>query len=427
MTVPVMLYAYRALTWALGPIAAMMLHGRADRGKEDAGRLGERFGRYTRSRPEGPLLWMHGASVGESLILLTLIDAIRAERGEVTVLVTTGTLTSADMIARRAPDGVIHQFLPIDRPGPVRRFLDHWKPDAAIFAESEIWPNLLLETKSRTIPMALVNARMNDRSLSRWLRWRASGEVLLSAFSWIGAADQRTAAGLTRILESEIPLVGNLKLDAPALLADESELGSLKATLKGRPVWLAASTHDGEDEILISTHQILMDRRNDRPLLILAPRHPERREAILAMLSEHKVDYCCRSRGEVPTIDTEVWLVDTLGEMPIWYGLASAAFIGGSLIDGIGGHNPNEASKAGAAVITGPHTASFDDVFTTYRRHGAALFAGNAEECAQAVTTIWADKGPSRETVDAALNDASGGALKATMAALRPMLAGSLS
>lgn len=421
-----MLYAYRALTWALGPVAALMLRSRADRGKEDAGRLGERFGRYTKVRPDGPLVWMHGASVGESLILLTLIDAIRAERGTVNVLVTTGTLTSADLVARRAPEGVIHQFLPIDRPGPVRRFLKHWRPDAAIFAESEIWPNLILETQARGIPMALVNARMNDGSLARWLRWKASGQALLSAYSWIGAADRRTAEGLTKILDAEIPLAGNLKLDAPALLADQSELTALRTALSGRKIWLAASTHDGEDAIVLDAHKTLCDR-HDRPLLILAPRHPERGDALAAQITTGGFAMARRSRGEMPNADMTVWLADTLGEMPLWYALAPAALIGGSLIDGIGGHNPVEASKADASIISGPYTASFDDVYAAYRQHDAALFAGNAAILADGVDAIWAGKGPAPEAVAKALATASGGALKTTMSGIRPILAGSLS
>ncbi|MEE2565970.1 3-deoxy-D-manno-octulosonic acid transferase [Hyphobacterium marinum] len=426
MSLPLMLYAYRALTWALGPVAALMLRSRADHGKEDAGRLGERFGRYSKARPDGPLVWMHGASVGESLILLTLIDAIRAERGAVNVLVTTGTLTSADLVARRAPEGVIHQFLPIDRPGPVRRFLKHWRPDAAVFAESEIWPNLILETQARGIPMVLVNARMNDGSLARWLRWKTSGQALLSAYSWIGAADRRTADGLTKILDTEIPLAGNLKLDAPALLADQSELTALRTALAGRNIWLAASTHEGEETVVLAAHQTLADR-HDRPLLILAPRHPERGDALAAQITAGGFTMARRSSGEVPDADSTVWLADTLGEMPLWYGLAPAALIGGSLIDGIGGHNPIEASKAGASIISGPFTASFDDVYAAYRQHDAAIFASDAEAIADAVDAIWSGKGPQADAVTKALTVASGGALKITMSAIRPIFAGSLS
>lgn len=421
-----MLYAYRALTWVLGPVAALWLRARADHGKEDAGRLGERFGRIGRSRPDGPLIWMHGASVGESLILLTLIEAIRAERGQVNVLVTTGTLTSADLIARRAPDGVIHQFLPIDRPGPVRRFLEHWKPDAAIFAESEIWPNLILETCARGIPMALVNARMNDGSLARWLRWKVSGQVLLSAYSWIGAADRRTADGLSRILDTDIPLAGNLKLDAPALLADESELSALRTRLSGRKIWLAASTHAGEEAILLDAHRELSDRHG-RPLMILAPRHPERGGEVHDLAKARGFDVARRSQGGIPDADTQIWLADTLGEMPLWFGLASAAVIGGSLVEGIGGHNPVEASRAGSAVISGPHAASFDDVYAAYRRHGAMQTVTDAASIASAVETVWDGRAPDAASVEAALKDASGGALKTTMTALRPLLAGSLS
>lgn len=426
MGTPVMLYAYRALTWALGPFAAVMLHSRARKGKEDPLRLGERFGRYTLERPAGTLIWMHGASVGESLVLLTLIDAIRAQHGNAHILVTSGTRTSAELIARRAPIGVFHQFIPIDRPGPVRRFLDHWLPDAAIFAESEIWPNLILETRARGIPMSLVNARMNTSSLERWMKWRASGQALLSAFSWIGAADQRTARGLSQILDADIPFAGNLKLDAPVLLADQTELNAIKAEIADRPVWLAASTHEGEDETLLSAHQLL-SKTQANPLMVLAPRHPERGDALAALIAGRGLNLARRSLGETPTAETSVWLADTLGEMPLWYGLAAASFIAGSLIDGIGGHNPIEASRCGSAVLSGPYTASFDDVFNAYRDQRAVFTVADAIEISDAVTGIWAGHGPSREAVDAALTNASGGALTTTMTALRPLLAGALS
>ncbi|OLF81590.1 3-deoxy-D-manno-octulosonic acid transferase [Maricaulis sp. W15] len=421
MSLPVSLQLYRALTGLASPLLPAILSRRARAGKEDAARRHERLGRPDIRRPGGKLLWLHGASVGESLVLATLVDELAQHDPDLEFLVTTGTVTSATLMGKRLPPQAKHQYVPVDTPGAVRRFLDHWRPDAGVIAESELWPNLLIEARLRDIPMALVNARMNAGSLQRWRKRGDALRRLLEGFDWIGAADTRTRDGLEDLTGREIVLAGNLKLEARPLAPDAGELAALKSGLAGRPIWLAASTHDGEDDVVLSAHARL-HRTHPGALLILAPRHPERGDALEARIKQHGFAVARRSRGEVPEPRDTVWLADTLGEMPLWFALAPAALIAGSLLPDIGGHNPIEASQAGASVITGPHVASFDDVYAAYRRHDAVLEVDDAPSLAQAVEQVWQAKGPGKASAGRAIADVSGGALETSLAAINRLL-----
>lgn len=422
MNLPASIRAYRALTGLAAPLLPVILDRRARAGKEDPERRHERLGRPRIRRPEGRLIWLHGASVGESLVLATLVDRMAAGDPELEFLVTTGTVTSAKLMARRLPPQAKHQYIPVDTPGAVRRFLDHWQPDLGIFAESELWPNLLVEARHRAIPMALVNARMNAASLARWRRRGDAVRSLLDTFAWIGAADTRTRDGLEDLTGREIVLAGNLKLEARAPEPDAGELSALESVISGRPVWLAASTHAGEDETVLSAHELV---RKTQPgaLLILAPRHPERGPALAELVRARGFHLACRSTGEVPDGQDTVWLADTLGEMSLWFALAPAAFIAGSLKAGIGGHNPIEASQAGACVITGPHVDSFDDIYTAYRDHAAMLEVDDALTLSEAVEQVWQGRAPGKAVADRAIAAASGGAMATTLAALHSLLA----
>lgn len=417
MNLPLSLQLYRALLWLAAPFSGWILQARARRGKEDTRRLGERFGRSDHTRPPGKLLWLHGASVGESLILLELVERLSAKTGW-QFLVTTGTTTSARLMTEKLPAGARHQYIPVDRLGPVRRFLDHWTPDAAIFVESELWPNLLLEMQKRGIPAALVNARMNEASLTRWQKRKAAARQLLSAFRWIGAADARTAKGLSHILDQTVPCVGNLKLQITAPRPDDEQLEALRSQLGTRPVWLAASTHPGEEKILLDAHRRYLESHPDA-LMILTPRHPERGVELARLMNAAGFTFAQRSQKELPEPATPVWLTDTLGEMPLWYALAGQAFIGGSLIDGIGGHNPVEATQAGCPVITGPFTASFEDVFTAYKDEDGVTIAHTSGEIAEALCTAEESRltGARR-----ALQQLTGGAMDETLEAILSLM-----
>jgi len=421
VSLPASLQIYRALTGLAAPLLPAILSRRAKAGKEDPTRRHERLGRPEIHRPDGQLIWLHGASVGESLVLATLVDELARRDPELEFLVTTGTVTSASLMAKRLPPQAKHQYVPVDTPGAVRRFLDHWRPDIAIFAESELWPNLLIEARRRGVPMALVNARMNTASLERWRRRGDSIRHLLEAFDWIGAADTRTRDGLEDLTGREIQLAGNLKLEARPLPPDPRELSMLKVALAGRPVWLAASTHEGEDSTILSAHALLR-KTHPGALLILAPRHPERGDTLAGSVKQAGLRLARRSLGEVPDGQDTVWLADTLGEMSLWFSLAPAALIAGSLKPGIGGHNPIEASQAGACVITGPHVDSFDDLYSAYRHHKAMLEVSDALTLSEAVEQVWQAKAPGKARAERAIADASGGALDTTLYAIKGLL-----
>jgi 3-deoxy-D-manno-octulosonic-acid transferase len=390
------LAAYRAAVAALGPFAGLWLAARARDGKEDPSRLGERFGRYPQARPEGTLVWLHAASVGESGVALTLIDALAARDASLCFLLSTGTRTSAELVGRRAPARTMHIYAPLDRGDAVRRFLDHWRPDLGVFVESELWPNLILAAQARGLPLALVNARMSPKSLQRWRTWPRAGARLLRAFSFVAAADARTAAALSAVRGAGVPTLGNLKLAAPAPRIDAGARAALAREIGGRPLWLAASTHPGEDEIALAAHERL---RVDAPdaLLIIAPRHPERGEAIAALAGG------APRRSRFEAIDDEpVYVADTLGELGLFYDLAPVALVAGSLLPHLKGHNPIEPAKLDAAVVTGPHVESFADLFDAMFAAGGAIKVDTAEALAGAVANLWRDDAARARQIEAA-------------------------
>jgi 3-deoxy-D-manno-octulosonic-acid transferase len=395
---------YRGASAALGAFAGAWLWTRARRGKEDAVRVGERFGRYTRSRPPGALVWLHAASVGESGVALALIEALAAREAALSFLLSTGTRTSAELAARRALPHTTHVYAPLDRIDAVRRFLSHWRPDLGVFLESELWPNLILEAHSRGVSLALVNARMSPKSLRSWRRWRAAGRCLFGAFALVTAADARTAAALTQVRGAEVPALGNLKLAAPAPRLDAGARAALAGEVDARPLWLAASTHAGEDEIVLAAHELIRAERPDA-LLIIAPRHPERGAAVAALAGGAPQ----RSQKE-PVGAAPVYVADTLGELGTLYDLAPVALIGGSLSPHLKGHNPVEPAKLGAAIVTGEHVESFQDLFDALFAAGGAVKVRSADDVARAVLRLWRDEAARARQLEAAREVAAQGA-----------------
>jgi 3-deoxy-D-manno-octulosonic-acid transferase len=409
---------YQAAMTLAAPALDRALKQRVKRGKEEASRLDERKGIASLPRPEGMLVWLHGASVGESLVALSLAEGLTEARADLSILITSGTLTSARLVERRGVARTVHQFVPLDRPAWVKRFISNWKPDLAVFTESEIWPNLIVETQRSGTPLALVNARMNDKSLRGWLRFADTAMRVLNAFSWIGAADDRTRHGLSLLTERDIPLIGNLKLEAGLPEPAPEALAEVRATIGERPAFVAASTHAGEEALLAEAMSHLK-RIHPDILMILAPRHPERSDEICAILTRSGRKLTRRSAGEVPGPDEDVWLADTLGEMALWYGAAPVALICGSFIANIGGHNPIEATRAGARVITGPHIDSFADIYAAYDKTGARQIAPPSPEAiAQCLSTALAGGPPSLQAGQAALEALPTGARAATLDAL---------
>lgn len=415
--------AYRAAMGLAGaPVFGRLLARRAAAGKEDPARLAERRGVASIARPAGTLIWLHAASVGESLVALSLADGLIEADPARTVLITSGTRTSAGLIARRAGGGIIHQYTPADPPAWIRRFLAHWRPDLAVLVESELWPNLILETRAAGVTLALANARMNEKSLNSWRRWPHSAKAILSAFDWIGAADARTADGLEYLLDGPVVKTGNLKLEAGLPDPDPDALAAARGALGARPVFTAASTHAGEDAIVCEAHAAILEARPDA-LMILAPRHPERAEEVAAIVRAAGLSCIRRSSGARPGADTQVWIADTLGEMALWYALSPVTVVCGSFVDPIGGHNPIEATRAGSAVVTGPYAASFAEVYAAYDAQGARAIARNGAQTAKAVSAVWAGDGVTAAAGLRALDALPGGARAATLDALEGLLA----
>jgi 3-deoxy-D-manno-octulosonic-acid transferase len=352
------LLGWRLAARLMTPFARLLLSQRAMRGKEDPARLGERLGLAGIARPAGRLVWIHGASVGESLSALPLIEKMLAG-GDVSVLVTSGTVTSAAIMQARLPQGAIHQYVPLDTPRAVARFLDHWKPDVGLFVESDLWPNLIQGAATRGVRLALVNARISARSARRWRFARKSVAALLGAFDVVLAQDEEIAERLRRLGARDVRVVGSLKADAPPLTVDEAALAALKNQIAGRPVLLAAQTHPGEDETVLPAHDTLR-ARFPYLLTVLVPRHPER-GGDLAMLCGTR-PHARRSEGASIAPDTAIYIADTLGEMGLFYRLAPFCFVGGTLVP-MGGHNPLEPAALHCAVLAGPHTANARSAF----------------------------------------------------------------
>ena len=348
------LIAWRLLTRLLEPLTPRLLDARAKQGKEDPARVDERLGRASVARPAGDLVWLHGVSVGETLSLLPVVERLRRQRPDLAVLVTSGTLTSAALLAQRLPAGVIHQFAPVDTPGAVTAFLDHWRPALAVFVESELWPNLILEARRRGVKLVLASARITGKTVDGWRRVPGAARTVLASFDRILPQDETSAARLGS-LGARIDGHVNLKLSGEAPPHDPAAFTRLSAAIGDRPVVVAASTHDGEEIALVRA----LDKLADRLCLILVPRHPARTPEIAAALTRDGYAFALRSQGREPDRDTDLYIADTLGEMGLFLRLADVVVMGGSFSAAlekppVGGHNPLEPARLGKPAVTGP-------------------------------------------------------------------------
>jgi 3-deoxy-D-manno-octulosonic-acid transferase len=413
---------YRTLWRALAPAIPLALSARAARGKEDRTRLQERWGIPTRARPQGELVWIHGASIGECMAALPLVSRLLAKPGR-HVLVTSGTVASAQLMAERLPAGALHQYVPIDRRDAVRRFLSHWRPDLALFVESELWPNLLLEARASGVPLALVNARISERSYRGWLKAPGVAARLLGAFDVCLAQNKEIAERLEKLGAHDIRVTGSLKADAALLPVRERDLAAFRAALGGRDVFLAASTHPGEEDIILDVARRL--REEGAPALtVIVPRHPERGEEIAYAAASRGATVARRSTGALPDAEATVYIADTFGELGLFYRNARFAFLGGSLIPH-GGQNPLEASQLGLAVLAGPHTHNFPDVFRTLLEAQGLGRVTTADEMHALVRRFLLEPGEAERLGARAREAAAGlsGALEATAAMAEQLLA----
>lgn len=407
---------YRTLTTLGAPLIDFYLERRLRRGKEDPVRFPERKGIPGRARPAGPLVWLHAASVGEAVSMLAVVEALQGRNG-LTVLVTTGTVTSAAMMAERLPEGAIHQFVPVDRTAWVRRFLDHWRPDLALWVESEFWPNLLNETARRKIPLVLLNGRISERSYRRWSKMPGFIGELLSGFVLCLGQTDADAQRLADLGAARTACYGNLKFAAPVLPADPEELAALLRALGDRPRWLAASTHAGEEALAARVHKAL----NIRDLVtIIVPRHPNRGAEILAELVALDSRTTLRSRGG--PIEN-IYIADTMGELGLFYRAAPLVLMGKSLI-GQGGQNPLEPARLGASVLFGPHMGNFADISSRMIEAGAASKVAGEGDLVAALAERIAD--PARVEAEGkkaqSFASAEDGVLAAVIEAIEPLL-----
>lgn len=417
---PMTVRVYKGLSALATPLSGAVIARRLKQGKEDIARISERRGIPTVERPAGQLVWIHGASVGEVLAAAELIERLRALG--IRILLTSGTVTAAAMVERRFPNDVIHQYIPFDTPRFVKSFLDYWEPGLALFIESDLWPNLILASAERRIPMVLINGRMSPRSYPRWMRFRGTIGSLLDCFDLCLAQSDVDAERFTALGAGNVITSGNLKLDVAPPTADPRKLEILKAATQRRIVFVAASTHPGEEEIILDAYRRLAGHFPGL-LAVIVPRHPKRGLAIARMLSAAGANVALRSQDQMPSDATQIYIADTMGELGLFYRLAPVAFMGGSLVEH-GGQNPIEAIKLGAAIIHGPHVFNFAEIYDTLNQAGGALLAESDEHFIKSLGYLLANPVARQRATNAAeqVVERLGGALEKTLGAIEPYL-----
>ncbi len=391
------LVAYGLAGRLVGPLVPALLRHRAKRGKEDPHRYREKLGIPGLTRPDGRVVWLHAVSLGEARATLPVIDRLLARDSALSVLLTTGTVSAATTIAPLLPDRARHQFAPVDTPSAIGRFLDHWRPQAVILVESELWPGWITALARRGIPTALINAQMSERSFRRWRAARPVAARLLRSLAAIaprgpGEAQKYRALGATRLIDG-----GNIKAASPPLPIDAEGLAALTGQIGARPVWLFASSHPGEDEITLQAHARLAAEWPD-VLTILAPRHVERAAAIADLARDRGWALARRSLDDPVTDRVAVYLADRLGEMGVLIAAAQVVAVGGSFRDGIGGHTPLEPALLGKPVLFGPHMDKPREAADALIAAGGAEAVTGADPLAQAVAQHLRDPDGARAT-----------------------------
>lgn len=364
-----LLGAYLVASRLIPAVATRHLHRRLKRGKEDPARWREKLGEATLARPQGRLIWFNAVGLGEVLALRGLVAAMARRDGTLSFLITSSARSSANVIGANLPDRTVHQYLPLDAPGYLAKFLDHWQPDLSIWAEQELWPGAIVATAARNVPLGMVNARITAAGYARRARFRGLFRAVLARFALIDAQDGDTAARLLGLGAQRVQVSGSLKVAVPPLNADPAALAAAQTALAGRKLWLAASTHAADEAEAIAAMRRLA--QNPDWLLLLVPRDIGRADDVAAALTAAELPFARRSMGEVPDATDKVWLADSYGELGLWYRLADRALIGGSF-DPTEGHNPWEAAQLGAAILHGPRVANFRTDYAALDAEGAA-------------------------------------------------------
>lgn len=364
---------YNTLIRVLYPLVIKRyIDKRIEQGKEDVARFNERIGRPTKPRPEGKLVWLHGASVGESISMLPLINRLLELYPDLNVMVTTGTITSAEVMAKRLPAQAFHQYFPIDNPVFATRFLRHWRPDAILWFESEFWPGMLSAIKRKNIPLVLINGRISNKTFKRWQQFDFVCRELLGCFTSCLGQSEEDAYRLRVLGAKDAVCLGNLKYAGLPLPVDEEKKAQVLAQIGDRPFWFASSTHADEEYKIARFHKNL-EAKIPHALTIISPRHPNRGEEIEQRLeNELGLKVALRSKNEPILPDTQVYVADTIGEMGIWYAISDLVFVGGSLIPH-GGQNFIEPARDKCAVIVGPHMYNFAEALSKAKKQDAIM------------------------------------------------------
>ncbi len=416
-----LLKLYRLATIALTPLAGATLEWRASQGKEDPARLDERLGVPSRERPEGRLVWMHGASLGETVSLLPLVERFIQRGSE--VLVTSGTVSSARILTQRLPAGAFHQYSPLDAPRFVDRFLDYWRPDIAIFAESELWPNMVASVRARGVALVLANARISRKSAERWSSFPSVARGVFGGIDLCLAQDSENAARFLALGAPCVRIGGNLKFDVPPPPVDAARLAEFNGAVGPRPVWAAVSTHEGEEEMVLAAHGTIAEHIPDL-LTVIVPRHRERGEQVAQLAQARGFSVALRTRDGEPRRETQIYVADTVGELGLFFRSVSVVFMGKSLVLG-GGQNPIEPAKLGCAVLFGPHIDNFNEVYGELAAAKAAARVTDVASLARAAQYLLSEPSRMRRMgrAGAEVIGRLGGASRGIMTAIEPFLA----
>jgi 3-deoxy-D-manno-octulosonic-acid transferase len=417
-----MLYLYRGLSVLGTPLIIIYLYFRRIRGKENSGRFKERFGQSSLVRPYGTLIWIHAASVGESLSILPLIERLAGENQDLNILVTTGTVSSARLMGDRLPAGAFHQFVPVDHILFVRRFLDHWRPDLVLWVESEFWPNMITEVEGRNINMVLINGRVSQKSFAGWQKFNSLIRSLLSSFDLCLGQSDIDVTRLRQMGAKSIKCVGNLKFSSLPLPFNKADFLKITKSIGNRPVWLAASTHAGEEEIAIQVHQRLKDLYADL-LTIIVPRNPKRGKKIAFQIRRQGINVTLRSSGDPISTESEIYVGDTMGEMGLFLRIASIVFIGKSLVP-LGGQNPLEAARLNCAIIHGPYMKNFEEISILLKKANASKQVLNSEDLISSIKKLIEDTTYCKNIAAAAkaVVDNESGVLDSVQTELKPFI-----
>ena len=369
---------YAALSIAISPLIWLYVHYRRLKGLDDQNRFKERFGYASLPRPEGRIVWFHSASVGETLSLRSFVSGWHTRYPSDHILITTTTITAAKIVRDQFQGIAVHQFVPFDVTFWVNRFLNYWKPDQAFFVDSELWPNSVRACKRKNIPLVLLNARLSDRSYNRWKRVPALAGSLLNQFKLCLAPGPETEERLKALGTKNVGIMANLKFSVPPLPVNQAYIEYFRPLFLNRHIWIAASTHPGEEELIFNVHQIL---KKELPHLItiIAPRHPHRANALVKKAVTHGLSFQTLASSLIQfASSSDGIIIDEIGQLGTFYTLSDIVFMGGSLIPH-GGHNPIEATHFKKPVFYGPHMHNFREVCHVLAQAGSRALKDEKE------------------------------------------------